>query len=69
VIGCGGCDGLGAHRKLCVHHPNYHPWRQYAVWAEAIGDGIGGNDPGLANEAYILGTRIKQAIQERPWSE
>ena len=67
MIGCGGCEGLGAHRRLCPHHPDYHPWRRYAMWAEDIGDGIGSNDTGVANTAYQLSARIKEAMAEHPW--
>lgn len=64
---CGGCAGLGSHRRLCPRHPDYHPWLRLAVMAEDIGDTIGGNDPGLANQAYSLASRIQEAMKEHPW--
>lgn len=62
---CGGCRGLGAHQRFCPRHPDYHPWRRLAAMAEDIGDGIGSNDPGLANRAYALSGAINEAIRER----
>ena len=62
---CGGCQGLGNHRRLCPHHPDYHPWRRLAQMAEDIGDTIGSNDPGLANRAYDLASRISAVVRDR----
>ena len=62
---CGGCQGLGNHRRLCPHHPDYHPWRRLAQMAEDIGDTIGSNDPGLANRAYDLAGRINALVRDR----
>lgn len=64
TVGCGGCRGLGSHRLNCPHHPDYHPWRQLAEAAEDIGDTIGSNDPGLANQAYALGAAIRKAMPD-----
>jgi hypothetical protein len=63
--GCGGCRGVGAHRKHCPRHPNYHPWRRLADQAESIGDSIG--EPGLANRAWDLAGRIKAGMNDHPW--
>jgi len=67
MIDCGGCQGLGNHKRLCPRHPDYHPWRQYAMLADRIGDAIGSNDPFIANKAYGLGADIRQLILDRPW--
>lgn len=64
---CGGCNGLGSHRRLCVHHPDYHPWLRLALMAEDIGDTIGSNDAGTANQAYALAGRIRELMSEHPW--
>ena len=64
---CGGCIGIGNHRKFCPNHPDYHPWKRLAQMANDIGDTIGGNDPGLANAAYQLEARIVAAIPEHPY--
>lgn len=58
---------MGSHRRHCPHHPDYHPWRILAEMAEDIGDTIGANDTGIANTAYSLSARIKEAISEHPW--
>jgi hypothetical protein len=65
---CGGCQGLGNHRQLCPRHPDYHPWKRLAVMANDIGDTIGGNDPGVANQAYALVGEIRRLMIEHPWT-
>lgn len=67
IGGCGGCRGIGAHRRHCPHHPDYHPWRILAERAESIGDSIGANEPGIANRAYALAGAIREAIPDHPW--
>lgn len=64
TIPCGGCQGLGAHQRLCTSHPDYHPWKRLAQMAEDIGDTIGGNDTGIANQAYSLAGQIRALIAE-----
>lgn len=63
---CGGCLGIGAHRKYCPHHPNWHPWRQLADRAEDIGDRIGSNDTEIANTAYYLSSMIRNRMSDHP---
>jgi hypothetical protein len=65
--GCGGCRGVGAHRRHCPRHPDYHPWRRLADMAESIGDTIGGNDTGIANRAYSLAGAIRDAMPDHPY--
>lgn len=65
--GCGGCRGLGNHRRYCPRHPEYHPWRQLADRAADIGDTIGSNDPGIANKAYALAAQIRGLMIEHPY--
>jgi hypothetical protein len=62
---CGGCRGLGAHRRHCPRHADYHPWRLLADKAESVGDSIG--VPELANRAWGLAGAIRAAIPEHPW--
>jgi hypothetical protein len=64
---CGGCRGIGSHRRFCPRHPEYHPWRQLAQMAEDIGDRIGANDTGISNRAYYLSSAIRQAILAHPY--
>lgn len=67
AVNCGGCEGLGSHRKFCPQHPDYHPWLRLAAMAEDIGDQIGANEPTIANSAYFLAGRIKGATEFHPW--
>ena len=62
--GCGGCEGLGNHRRLCPLHPHYHPWKLFAEQAETAGDVIGSNNGELANQPYALGAKIRAVIAE-----
>lgn len=59
MSGCGGCQGLGSHQRHCPRHPQYTVYLPMADAAEDIGDRIGGNDPGLANHAYMLASRLQ----------
>jgi hypothetical protein len=61
---CGGCKGLGAHRRHCPHSPEYNRWRELADEAEDIGDRIGPNDHGLANTAYALSSSLRKMAGE-----
>lgn len=63
---CGGCQGIGNHRRHCPHHPDYHPYRALADQAERIGDEIG--LPEIANRAWSLAGVIRQAIIDHPYS-
>lgn len=65
--GCGGCRGIGAHRRYCPRNPDYHPWRRLADMAESIGDTIGSNEPGIANRAYFLAGAIREAMPDHPY--
>lgn len=49
---CGGCQGIGAHRRHCRENPTYTRQRQLADAAETLGDEIGSNNPGAANCCY-----------------
>lgn len=64
---CGGCQGIGSHRRLCPRHPDYHPWKRLADMAETIGDTTGSNEPGIANAAYSLAAQIRAAMPEHPY--
>lgn len=61
VTDCGGCRGLGAHSPRCFTQPGFL-WLRWKDQAEALGDGIGSNDPALANQAYALAADL-----ERHW--
>lgn len=61
---CGGCQGLGAHRRHCPHNPDYTPWRELADKAETLGDRIGSNDMGAANRCYAVAGRMRARHDE-----
>jgi hypothetical protein len=51
---CGGCAGLGAHRRWCPVHVGKEASRR-GKWSEAIealGDAVGSNNPAAANHLY-----------------
>jgi hypothetical protein len=62
---CGGCRNIGNHRRHCLRHPDYHPFRALADCAESIGDSIG--VPELANQAWALASAIRDAIPDHPY--
>jgi hypothetical protein len=62
---CGGCRNEGSHRRHCVRHPDYHPWRLLADRAESIGDSIG--VPELANRAWNLAALIRDEMPNHPF--
>jgi hypothetical protein len=51
---CGGCHGLGSHRRWCpaLVGPHASALGQLGEQAEALGDSIGANDHGAANACY-----------------
>lgn len=62
---CGGCRGIGSHRRHCPRNPNYHPWLKLADDAENLGDSIGSNFPGLANRAYHISGALREEVKQR----
>jgi hypothetical protein len=65
---CGGCEGIGAHRKHCRRNPDYHYKLELADEAESLGDRLG--QPHLANYAwYIAGILRMQVKHERESQE
>jgi len=62
---CGGCEGLGSHRRWCraVVGTMAASVGPYGDTLGSLGDLIGANNPGLANQAYAL------AAEVRAWAE
>ncbi len=61
---CGGCEGLGAHGRLCRTRPGWY-FRRLAAMADDLGDAIGSNDPESANYAYAISTRMGAKAQKQ----
>lgn len=59
MSGCGGCEGRGAHRKACRDPLGY-----LADRVEDLGDQIGSNNIGQANEAYRIAADIRRYNRE-----
>lgn len=66
---CGGCKGMGGHRRHCRQNPDYTYARVLADIAESAGDRIGGNNPGAASHCYaaagLLLAQHKEILAER----
>lgn len=67
VTDCGGCRGLGSHRRWCPalvgkFDAVYGPISEQL---NGIGDTIGSNNPGLANKAYALSADIIRWLEDR----
>lgn len=63
---CGGCEGLGSHRRWCVVAVGYAASRR-GIWsekAEALADEIGCNEPGAANLLYHASSVLLRAARE-----
>jgi hypothetical protein len=62
---CGGCAGLGSHRRWCIAVVG-----MFAAWfgamaeqAEHMADQVGANEPGAANHLYIAAGLIRKRAQ------
>lgn len=64
VNNCGGCAGMGSHRKHCVHNPNYDYRLKLADQAESLADSIGSNNTGAANNCYTAAGLLRQQVRE-----
>lgn len=62
---CGGCQGLGSHRRHCPRNPNYDIRLMWADRAEDIGDSIGPNNMGAANHCYTAAGLLRQQVKQQ----
>lgn len=60
---CGGCEGLGAHGRLCRTRPGWY-FRRLAAVAGDLADDIGSNDCESANMAYAIAGRMNRRADE-----
>jgi len=62
---CGGCSGLGSHRKHCQKNPNYDYKLMLADRAESVADSIGANNTGASNHCYAAAGLLRQQVREQ----
>ena len=62
---CGGCQGLGNHRRHCRKNPDYTYERELADQAENLGDIIGANCCGAANACYRAAGLLNKQAEEK----
>jgi hypothetical protein len=58
---CGGCQGLGAHRRWCPANVGFHAsvlgrWSQEA---DDLADAVGSNEPAAANHLYVAAAVLR----------
>jgi hypothetical protein len=63
---CGGCAGLGAHRRWCPYAVGETAayFGQLSERAESLGDSIGPNDKGAANMAWQVAAILRQRAED-----
>lgn len=61
---CGGCAGLGSHRRHCRHNPAYDRRIEWADKAEHLGDMIGPNNMGAANHCYAAAGALRKEVRD-----
>lgn len=64
VRGCGGCEGIGSHRRHCPRNPNYDRRLEWADAAEQLGDRIGPNNYAAANYCYAAAGLLREEARE-----
>lgn len=59
---CGGCQGLGSHRRWCQRAVGVIASRygEAAEACERFGDMVGPNDMGLANALWAASSRLRE---------
>lgn len=61
---CGGCQGLGSHRRHCPRNPNYDYRLKLADDAETLGDRVSGIDHALANHCWFVAGGLRLLVRE-----
>ena len=64
---CGGCQGIGAHRRWCeaaVGRAASIMGRQ-AQQAESLGDSVGPNEMGAANHLWAAASLLREGARAR----
>ena len=60
---CGGCEGIGSHRKHCRKNPDYSREREWADSCETLGDIIGPNNVFAANACYRAAGHLRRQLE------
>ena len=62
ITDCGGCDGLGSHRRWCPYAVGETAayFGQLSERADSLGDAIGPNDMGAANMAWQVAAILRK---------
>lgn len=60
---CGGCQGLGSHRRHCPQNPTFDRRRLWADQAEDVADKIGPNHHEAANLCYAAAGLLRRAVR------
>jgi hypothetical protein len=63
---CGGCAGLGAHRRWCVESvgPAAAMLGKYAEEAESLGDRVGPNEMGASSHLWTAAALLRVAAEK-----
>lgn len=64
---CGGCRGIGAHRKWCENSVgrSAHMLGRWSQQAESLGDSVGPNEMGAANHLWAAAGLLREAAKKR----
>jgi len=67
AMDCGGCEGVGRHRRWCAEVVGYGAslLGRFSQQAETLGDQIGSNNTRAANMAYSLASELRQDANAR----
>jgi len=63
---CGGCTGMGAHKRWCEKVVGWHARRLgiQSERAEALADEIGASVPSAANACYWAASRLSEEARK-----
>jgi hypothetical protein len=66
-VDCGGCLGMGSHKRWCVAVVGPHAayLGRLSEQAESLGDSIGPNEMGAANHVWAASALLRAAAELR----
>lgn len=64
---CGGCAGLGAHKRWCPWVVGRHAsiMGRWSEAADSLADSVGSNHTGAANHLYAAAALLREGALER----